>query len=40
MSEEDVSDKIDYVMAKKLGAYSKMNAELEVLGQLSGFTTG
>ena len=40
MSEEDVSDKIDYVMAKKLGQYSKMNAELEVLGQLSGFTTG
>ena len=40
MSEEDISDKIDYVMAKKLGAYSKMNSELEVLGQLSGFTTG
>lgn len=40
MSEDDISDKIDYVMAKKLGAYSKMTGELEVLGQLSGFTSG
>lgn len=40
MDNDNVSDKIDYVMAKKLGAYSKMNQELEILGQLSGFTSG
>jgi hypothetical protein len=40
MDDDNVSDKIDYVMAKKLGAYSKMNQELEILGQLSGFTSG
>ena len=35
MDDDNVSDKIDYVMAKKLGAYSKMNQELEILGQLA-----
>jgi hypothetical protein len=37
---DDISDKIDYVMAKKMGTYSRMTNELEVLGQLSGFTSG
>ena len=40
MSEDGIDDQIDYVMAKKLGTYSKMNQELEILGQLSGFTSG